>query len=45
MDRKYEFENKVEELVKDFSDLSYEEIADSLEYLYVRYARKEESHE
>lgn len=42
MDRKSEFETKVEELVKDFSDLSYEEIADSLEYLYEHYARKEE---
>lgn len=42
MDRKCEFENKVEELIKDFSDLSYEEIADSLEYLATRYAKKEE---
>ena len=42
MNRKYEFENKVEELIKDFSDLSYEEIVDSLEYLAIQYVRKEE---
>ena len=42
MDRKSEFENKIEELIEEFSDLSYEEIADSLEYLYERYIRKEE---
>ena len=42
MNRKYEFENKVEELIKDFSDLSYEEIADSLEYLAIQYVKKEE---
>ena len=42
MDRKYEFENKVEELIKDFSDLSYEEISDSLEYLAIQYVKKEE---
>ena len=42
MNRKSEFENKVEELVKEFPDLSYEEIADSLEYLSTHYTKKEE---
>lgn len=38
MDRKSEFEKMVEKLVRDFQDLSYEEIADSLECFGVQYA-------
>ena len=43
MDRKFEFENKIEELIKDFSDLSYEDIGESLEYLAGRYLFKKEN--
>lgn len=35
MKRIEEFETKVEELIKSFSDIPYEDLADSLEYYYI----------
>ena len=42
MNRQEEFEMQLEELIKEFSDLEYCQIAESLEYYADRYKRKEE---
>ena len=40
--RLQEFETKLDALLKDFSDVSYEDLADSLEYYSVSSRRKSE---
>lgn len=42
MKRIEEFESKLDALLEEFSDLEYEEIADSLEFYAGEYARKKE---
>jgi uncharacterized protein (DUF433 family) len=40
MERTDEFTKKLDELLKEFSDLSYEDIADELDYRASEYQRK-----